>query len=102
MLNKRELAFDLALRTPPQFALSRSQITLASAFHGASSQKGVHGLVRPDGILRKFVAEIVQREVEARGQFERIRGSFRQIGEKAQHLRWRFEIALTVSRKQAA
>ena len=102
MLDERQFAFDLALSALPQLALSRAQITVASTFHGACPQKRVHGFAFGDGIARELIAEIVQRECEARRQLQRVRDGLRQIGKQLQHLLRRLDVALAVARQQTS
>ncbi len=102
MLDERQFALDLALGALPQLALSRAQIAVASAFHGARPQKRVHGFAVGDGIARELVAKIVQRECETRGQLQRVRDGVRQIGKQALHLLRCLDVALAVARQQTA
>ena len=54
------------------------------------------------GIARKLIAKIVQRELKARRQLQRVRDGLGQIGKQPQHLLRRFDIALAVVRQQTS
>ena len=61
-------------------------IALAKAFPRAIAQERVHGLACRNGIERKLVAEVVEREFESRREFERVGNGLWKVGEELLHL----------------
>ena len=56
----------------------------------------------PTGYLGKFVAQIGQREIEARRQLDGFRDGLGNVGEQLLHPLRRFQIALGIARQQLA
>src|SRR5579884_306375 len=63
LFNQRQLTLDLLPR-----ALVIRAVAAARALLGLPAEKRVHGFARRHGILRKFVTQIGQREIEPRGK----------------------------------
>ena len=81
LLDERQLALDLPAR-----ALVIRPVAQARAFLGALAQERHLRFAVGHGIAREFVAEVGQRELQARGDFARVGDGFGQIGEEARHL----------------
>src|SRR6516165_8744820 len=88
LFDQRQLVLDLLAG-----AVMIRLITAAGALVDALAQKAHHGLAFRHGIARKFVAEVGQRELEPRRDFERVRGRFGQVGEYTRHFRGRLHVA---------
>ncbi len=92
-----ELALDLALG----FFVIRA-VALARAFIGELAQIRIHGLAGRDGVRGKLVAQIAERELQARRQVLRVGDGLGQIGEELAHLRGALEMALGIFGEQLA
>ena len=77
-------------------------IARVKAFPRALVQERIHGFAFGHGIARKFVAEIVEREFEARRKFERVGDGFGQVGEELLHFLRGFQVAFGVAGEQAS
>ena len=77
--------------------LRGAAVAVAESFPRALAQERVHGLAFGHGIAREFVAEIVEREFQARGKFERVGDGFGQIGEELLHFLRGFQKAFGVA-----
>jgi hypothetical protein len=76
LLDQRQLLLDLA----PGAVVVRT-IAAARAFVGPPRQERVHRLAGRNRVERELVSQIGEREVEARGDAQRVGDSLRQIGE---------------------
>jgi hypothetical protein len=83
-------------------AICGPAIAQAEPFPGALAQERVHSFAFGYGIAGKLVAEIVEREFEARGKFERVGDGFGQVGEKLLHLLRGFHVTLGVAGQQSS
>ena len=97
LFDQRQLALDL----PPR-ALVIRLVAAARAFVHARAQKAGHGFALGHGIARKFVAQTVEREFQARGDFECSVERLGQVGEQARHFRRSFDVAFGIAFEQAA
>ncbi len=99
--DERQFFLDLAARFGLHVA-RRASVARAKSFPRALAQKRIHGLAFGDGIARKFVAQIVEREFQASGKFARVGDGFGIVGEKLLHLLRRSQEAFGIARKQAS
>ncbi len=67
-LDESQFFLNLAARAGLH-VMGSAAVALAEPFPGALAQEGIHGLALGHGIAREFVAEIVEREFQARGKF---------------------------------
>ena len=97
LFDQRQLALDLLPR-----ALVIRAVAPARAFVGELAQEATSACGLGHGIARELVAQVGQREIEARGDLARVGDGFGQIGEEPRHLRGRFDVALGIALQQAA
>ena len=97
LVDELQFAFDLLAR-----AVVIRLIAAARAFVGQLPEKRGNGLARRQRIVGKLIAEIGQREAEARRNDLRVGDGFRNVGEKLRHFRGALEMALGIAREQAA
>ena len=97
LFDERQLALDL-----PPGALVIGLVAAARAFIHALAQEATSGFALRHGVARKLVAQIGQRELQARGNFQRVGDGLGQIGEQARHFGGRFDVALGVALQQPA
>ena len=83
-------------------ALVLHAIAMDHAFARPIAQKVHLRLLIWSGIVGEFVAEIFQRELQARGQLRGIGDGFWKIRKKRAHLQRRFQVAFAVAGKKAA
>ena len=95
LFDQRQFALDL----PPRFVVIR-MVAPPRAFIRPFTEKRSHALAFRHRIARKFVAQIRQREFQARRNLTGVRDGFRQIGEQPRHLRAGLDIALRIGREQ--
>ena len=96
-VNQRQFAFDLLPR-----AIVVRDIAAARALIGEFPEQRGHGLARRQGIFRELVAEIFERELQARGDGLRVGNGLGDIGEKRRHFVRAFQLPLGIARQQAA
>ena len=77
-------------------------VAAARALIHALAEEADLGFALRHGVARKFVAQIGQREFEARRNFERAADGLRQVREQARHFGGRLDVALRIAFEQPA
>ncbi len=101
---KAELPDDgqLVLELPAHLGLERVAVALARAVQRHDAQVAVHALALRHGKTRKFVAEVLERELEPLRQPARVRDGVGSIGKERAHLGRALEMPLGVGRERVA
>ena len=100
--NELELVLHLGFGFFKQVSFGRIAVAFAHAFIHALGQKAVHGFACGHGIMRKLVAKIVEREVEALTHNAGVGDGFGNVAEERRHLAARAQQPLRVRSKQTA
>ena len=95
--DEREFAFDLLAG-----AVVIGLIAAARAFVGQLPEEGGDGFAGRQRVFGELVAEIGEREAEARRDGLGVGDGFGDVGEELRHFRRAFEMAFGVAREQAA
>ena len=100
LFDERQFALDLAAGAGAEFGRGPAVARLR-ALLGARAQEGIHGLARGHGIARELVAQVGERELQARRERFGVGDGFGEVGEKLGHLGGGLQAALGVARQQA-
>jgi hypothetical protein len=93
---------DLLTRAGEEGGIVFGAVAAEDAFVGAFAEEGVHGFAVGDGVVGEFVAEVVELEVEALGDFVGVGEGVGDVAEEGGHCAGAAEVAVGVEGEEAS